>query len=369
MTISIHPARRPSEDVPPGTWEGTKQDAVLATAQLQEIWERKKRGEIVRFGHNEYDAQMANAQLRAFKLTKAILRSARRNSASDINKKIEEMGFVVDTPSAAPDEIHPPLPGPPPIAPLPMPPMMRKQRSKVFRDSTTFSSPTPHQITKAASAPASPLRPPPIVPRKSMTRQTSPPRSAPGRFSRRQPSVEFPQPNTYPAGRRSSRVPSPSLPSSVIPARRDSSTPPLPQRGSPVAEKDTLPVLPFRRKPVANHKPTSSDHEITPRRSATPLPPPPSPYLSSPRLSPAPPPSSPTNEDPPLPPARSPYRNSVYGSRTQPLIPKRRSLQRSISFRFGESLQYSVSKSLYSELSSALDDLQRSLGGATVEVH
>src|SRR5436190_23069683 len=96
MTISVHPARKLSEEVPPGTWEGTKQDAVLATAQLLEVLSRKKSGEKMQFGYSEYDAQMANAQLRAFKLTKVIMRKAKRNSLSDVPVKIEDMGFQVD---------------------------------------------------------------------------------------------------------------------------------------------------------------------------------------------------------------------------------------------------------------------------------
>ena len=96
MTISVHPARNLSEEVPPGTWEGTKQDAVLATAQLLEVLSRKKSGEKMQFGYSEYDAQMANAQLRAFKLTKVIMRKAKRNSLSDAPVKIEDMGFQVD---------------------------------------------------------------------------------------------------------------------------------------------------------------------------------------------------------------------------------------------------------------------------------
>jgi hypothetical protein len=331
MTISIHPARRPSVDVPPGTWDGTKQDAVLATAQLQEIWERKKRGENLRFGQNEYDSQMANAQLRAFKLTKSILRNARRSSASDVNRKIEEMGFVVDLESH-----HPPLPGPPPSVPLPHPPNMRKS-SRIFREPSGAYP----QMIKAASAPASPLRAP-VVPKKATNRQSSLPPLT--RIPQRQPSMEFPQQRPSPSRRPPSRVPSPAP--SVVSVRRDLPPPVPPKSPSPDAEKDVLPVLPFRRKPVP--KPTFETHSMRP---PTPV---------SPRTIP--------EADPPLPP-RSPYRTSVYAAATPPLIPKRRSLQRSISFRFGDGLQYSVSKSLYSELSSALDELQRSLGGSAVEVH
>jgi len=328
MAITIHPARRQNEDVPPGTWEGTKQDAVLATAQLQEIWERKKRGERVKFGHNEYDAQMANAQLRAFKLTKAMLRNARRNSASDTHKKIEDMGFIVETGVKG---IDPPIPGPPPSAPLPAPPQGNK-RSKTSREPVRN---LPVQM-KAASAPVSPIRPP-TVPKKAINRQSSLPPLV--NIPRRQSSIEASQRKAH-LPPPSSRVPSP-IPSGALAPKL--SPPPFLLK-SPATEKDALPVLPFRRKPV----PKST---LEPMRS------------SRPTTTPAP-----DSDDPPVPP-RSPYRASVYGSGTPPLIPKRRSLQRSISFRFGEGLQHSISKSLYSELSSALDDLQRSLAGTTVEVH
>src|SRR5271170_1289363 len=127
MTISITPARKLREDVPPGTWEGTKQDAVLATAQLFEVMSRKKRGELTPFGFSEYDAQMANAQLRAFKLTKVILRKARRNSVSDVPITIENMGFQVDATDdheaeqQSSDIIPTSKQTPPPTTPLPTP--------------------------------------------------------------------------------------------------------------------------------------------------------------------------------------------------------------------------------------------------------
>ena len=74
-----HPRKEKQQRRPPGTWEGTKQDAVLATAQLREVWERKKAGDKADYGFSEYDAEMANAQLRAFKLAKLIIRESRRN--------------------------------------------------------------------------------------------------------------------------------------------------------------------------------------------------------------------------------------------------------------------------------------------------
>src|SRR5277367_3225882 len=124
MTISIHPARQVNEEVPPGTWEGTKQDAVLATAQLLEVLSRKKAGEKAPFGFSEYDAQMANAQLRAFKLTKVIMRNVRRNSLPDAPVTIEDMGFPTETDNTKqidPKHASNPL-SPPPTGALPTPP-------------------------------------------------------------------------------------------------------------------------------------------------------------------------------------------------------------------------------------------------------
>ena len=300
----------------------------------------------MKFGLNEYDAQMANAQLRAFKLTKAILRKARRNSASDVHKKIEDMGFKVD--DTRPKNFVPPLAGPPPTCPLPTPPTVRK-RSKSSREDIALPAPL-QQKSKPASAPGSPSRPP-AVPKKASNRLSQlPPPPPPVTIPRRRSSIELPQQkSTSPL--RSSRAGSP-IPS-VISARMDSPPPPPPPPPkSPVPpEKDVLPVLPFRRKPVPKSTAPVTSYTVEPIRRP-----------STPRLPPIP------TQEPPVPP-RSPYRSSIYGNATPPLIPKRRSLQRSISFRFGEGLQGSISRSLYSELSNALDDLQRSLGGATVEVH
>src|SRR5271163_3943630 len=118
MTITVHPARKEIEDVPPGTLEGTKQDAVMATAQLFEILERKKTGEKAKWGSSEYDAEMASAQIRAFKLTKVILRRAHRKSLSDAPVPIEKIGF-----EAQPRRVSPkPTPRAPPNLPLPAPP-------------------------------------------------------------------------------------------------------------------------------------------------------------------------------------------------------------------------------------------------------
>src|SRR5271156_3067641 len=141
MTISITPARKMNEEVPPGTWEGTRQDAVLATAQLLEVLSRKKRGEQMPFGFSEYDAQMANAQLRAYKLTKVILRKARRNSVSDIPVAIEDMGFEVDATEEVEkqedSEVTRKQQPPPPTAPLPTPPKQSPHTSKVRSKSSS----------------------------------------------------------------------------------------------------------------------------------------------------------------------------------------------------------------------------------------
>jgi hypothetical protein len=120
--------------------------------------------------------------------------------------------------------------------------------------------------------------------------------------------------------------------------RRQSTSPaplsPIPRRQMslpPVAEHDALPVQPFRR--VRFSSDSSSD------RSDSPLP------ESSPVLSPL--------------------------SVTAPLVPKRDSMHRSISFRFGAGLQKNTmsrtSSMICSELSDALKDLQRTIGA--VEVH
>jgi hypothetical protein len=323
MTVSIHLPRHMEEKVPPGTWEGTKQDAVLATAQLLEVLSRKKSGEKTGYGESEYDSQMANAQLRAFKLTKALLRQARRKSAcSDIPIMIEDMGF------GTPDHAALPRPArPPPTQPLPSPPVRSmiivpnraKSRSPSGRKKKSQSpvrSATPVSLTSSGT-------PPPIPPRKSSQRHSSalppalvvPPRAL---------AVPAPFSGTEEVSPRSSvpQIPSP-LPRSVSPRRQGS----LP----PVAEHDDLPVQPFRRVRFGSDDSSNG--------SRSPLP------ESSPSLSPL--------------------------SVTAPLVPKRGSLNRSYSFRFGEGLQNRslsrTSSMICSELSDALKDLQRTIGA--VEVH
>src|SRR5271156_1548998 len=163
MTISIHPARQVNEEVPPGTWEGTKQDAVLATAQLLEVLSRKKSGEKAPFGFSEYDAQMANAQLRAFKLTKVIMRKARRNSLPDAPVTIEDMGFPTESDTKQIDPKHivkQPPPSSPPTCALPTPPTKQPLNSKITVRSKS-SSPSTLKIKPNVSAPT-PKFPPPI---------------------------------------------------------------------------------------------------------------------------------------------------------------------------------------------------------------
>ena len=330
MTISIHSARKMEEEVPPGTWEGTKQDAVLATAQLLEVLSRKKSGEKVQFGVSEYDSQMANAQLRAFKLTKVILRKARRNSSSgDGPIMIEDMGFHT------PDHVAIPKPAtPPPKEPLPTPPLIGPNRAKnrspsarKMKSHSPVRSATPVSLRSNGT-------PPPIPPRRSSNRnsQVLPAASAP------LPTLTVPPPRVFSdeVSPRTTATPSAS-PLTASPRRQ--ATSPLPLSPSPrrepslptVAENDDLPVQPFRR--VRFGSDSSTD------RSNSPLP------ESSPILSPH--------------------------STTAPLVPKRGSIHRSYSFRFGEGLQKtSLSRSssiICSELSDALKDLQRTIGA--VEVH
>lgn len=339
MTISVHPARQLSEDVPPGTWEGTKQDAVLATAQLVEVLSRKKSGEKAQFGYSEYDAQMANAQLRAFKLTKVIMRKAKRSSLSDapvldMPVKIEDMGFQIDTPLNSDESEHtgsditPKLsPSPPPSIPLPTPPRLSpakpSTRSKSLSPSGRKVNPTPLVLPAKVS--------PPIPPRKSSHRNSQLP--PPVAVSPRRYSDEL-SPKTVPV--RSAR--------SVSPAPRNIS----PRRDAPPEKPETegLPVLPFRRVKF------ETQETMTGERCNTPVP-----------------------ESKPAYPQRSPLRSSIVKEveATPPLIAKRGSIKRSVSFRFGEGLQNSTlsrtSSLICHELSDALKDLQRTIGAATLEVH
>ena len=331
MTISIHSARRMDEEVPPGTWEGTKQDAVLATAQLLEVLSRKKSGEKIQFGISEYDSQMANAQLRAFKLTKVILRKARRNSSSgDVHIMIEDLGFHT------PDQVSIRKPAtPPPNEPLPTPPLIGPNRAKPSSPSgrkTKSHSPvrsaTPVSVRSSGT-------PPPIPPRRSSNRNSQVlPAASPASL----PTLTVPPPRVFSDEVSPRTTIAPTASSHAVSPRRQA-TSPLPLSPSPrrqaslptVAENDDLPVQPFRR--VRFGSDSSTD------RSDSPLP------ESSPILSPH--------------------------STTTPLVPKRGPIHRSYSFRFGEGLQKtSLSRSssvICSELSDALKDLQRTIGA--VEVH
>jgi hypothetical protein len=349
MAITIHPARRSTAEdgVLPGTWEGTKQDAVLATAQLLEVLSRKKVGERAYFGESEYDAQMANAQLRAFKLTKVIIRDARRNSQSaDVPIKIEDLGFQVDANSNKPHQIHASEyvapPAPPPTIPLPTPPRTKRPRS-----ARSKSSSPPTQKVKPNTPPPVTRFPPPVPAKKSTHRLSH---VAPlATVHSRHYSDEL-SPKSIPAPLSPSRPTRPGSPIPVHPASpsRDLCSNP---------KENDLPVQPFRRGTSESSKAMNSPQE----RLRTPVP------ARKPSL-----------------PHRSPLRGSVYGepkaptaplSPISPLAPKKRaSLQRSLSFRFGDGLQSArLSRSsslLYSELSEALNDLQRTIGVATsVEVH
>lgn len=342
MTISVHPARQLSEDVPPGTWEGTKQDAVLATAQLVEVLSRKKSGEKTQFGFSEYDAQMANAQLRAFKLTKVIMRKSNRSSSSDapvldMPVKIEDMGFQIDAPQnsdeserTGSDTIPKPSPSPPPTMSLPTPPRRSSPKPSIRSKS---SSPSGRKVNPAQ--PVVPTKfPPPIPPRKSSHRNSQLP--PPVAISSRRYSDEV-SPKTVPLSPvRSTRTASP-VPRNISP-RRDTS----PEK----PETEGLPVLPFRRAKLETQEIMGVERCDT--SLAEPI---------------------------PAYPQRSPLRSSIVKEvqATPPLMPKRGSIKRSVSFRFGEGLQNSTlsrtSSLICHELSDALKDLQRTIGAATLEVH
>lgn len=349
MTISIHPARQANEQVPPGTWEGTKQDAVLATAQLLEVLSRKKAGEKAPFGFSEYDAQMANAQLRAFKLTKVIMRNVRRNSLPDAPVTIEDMGFPTETDNAKqidPKHDSNPL-SPPPTGALPTPPTKQSHSRTTIRSKS--SSPPTRKVKPAARVPVSKF-PPPIPPRKSSNRLSLTPPPSSYRYSDEISPTSIPNPKSP---LRNSQLVSP-VPRIPVSPRREIPPPPPPKDESPDTEElEGLPVLPYRR--------VKFDSPVVPlvkpepvERSETPIP-----ILK-----------------PPVP-QRSPRRPS-FAERAQlevvqPLKVSRSGLKRSVSFRFGEGLQSArlsrTSAMICSELSDALKDLQRTIGAATVEVH
>ena len=341
MTISIHPARQASEDVPPGTWEGTKQDAVLATAQLLEVLSRKKSGERAPFGFSEYDAQMANAQLRAFKLTKVILRKARRNSLPDAPVTIEDMGFPTESDAKQIDPKQlPKQASPPPTCALPTPPKQSHSKTAVRSNS---SSPPVRKVKPAAPVPVTKF-PPPIPPRKSSNRLSlTPPESA------RRYSDEISPTTLLKSPLRNSPV-SP-VPRTVSPRREVPPPTPPKDESLETGQAESLPVQPYRRVKFDYPEPAKPDPA---ERSQTPIP-----------------------SRKPLVPQRSPRRPS-NADRTQldltpPLKVNRGGLKRSVSFRFGEGLQGArlsrTGSMICSELSDALNDLQRTIGAATVEVH
>ena len=345
MTISIHPARQVNEEVPPGTWEGTKQDAVLATAQLLEVLSRKKVGDKAPFGFSEYDAQMANAQLRAFKLTKVIMRRARRNSLPDAPVTIEEMGFPTESDTKQIDPKHVPKPpSSPPTCALPTPP--KQSHSKTTARSKSSSPPT-RKVKPSASVPITKF-PPPIPPRKSSNRLSLTPPPSSHRYSDELSPTSIPKSPLR-------NTPISPVPRTVSPRRE--ATPPLTPKDESLdtVEAEILPVLPYRRVKIETPEPAKPEPVS---RSETPIP----------------------NRKPPVP-QRSPRRPSISNADrtqlevTQPLKVSRNGLKRSVSFRFGEGLQSSrlsrTSSMICSELSDALKDLQRTIGAASVavEVH
>jgi hypothetical protein len=352
MTISIHPARRASEDVPPGTWDGTKQDAVLATAQLRDVWERKKAGEKSGYGYSEYDSQMANAQLRAFKLTKLILRRARKQSAGEIPIMIEALGFQVDPGLEqdgfdvdVPEEAEEfPLPQPPPTAPLPplpiptsRPPIPpRRMRPK----SAMRQMPAPEKL-----APKSIPLPPSKFP------APAPPRKSPNRLSQLPPPVKLPQ------RRFSDEVSPKTIPRNTSPHHIPRPDSPVPRTVSPRREPE-----PRRRTPdIVSFPPIAPIPSRAPRELENP-----SPFVFE-RC------DTPQVPDLPILNPRPSVSFHIERKTTPPLNTKRRTLTRAASFKFGEGLQsYSLARTsslIYAELSDALKDLQRTIGAAAVEVH
>lgn len=336
MAITVHPPRQQTDAVPPGAWEGTKQDAVLATAQLLEVLSRKKSGERAQFGDSEYDAEMAVAQLRAFKLTKVILNKTKpKSNSAPASPTLTKAAFP--SPSSSPKfggslsrsgRISPlPLPSSPLASSSDQTELGQKARSK-------SSSPARKSVPRPRAVPESRF-PPPIPPRKSSNRLS--PLPPPVSMSQRRYSDEV-SPRTIPHSPiRLSRPASP-LPPALSPCRKSFDK----------ADKQDLPVAPFRRVKFQDVDSALSD---TSTRCETPL-----------------------LEDKPALPHRSPLRMSTYEQRdTEPLNPKRRSLQRSVSFRFGEGINGSglsrTSSLICSELSDALIELQRAIGAAAVEVH
>ena len=286
---------------------------------------------------------MANAQLRAFKLTKVIMRKARRNSLSDvpvleIPVKIEDMGFQInalpnseDSDETETDTIPKSSPTPPPTAPLPTPPKLVRAKTIIRSKS---SSPLGRKVKPSSPVPPTKF-PPPIPSRKSSRRNSQLP--PPVAVSSRRYSDEL-SPKTLPLSPVRSTRPASPIPRNVSP-RRLASTPESP-------ETELLPVLPYRRVTFETQEPTVAGRCDNPVHEPTPI------------VSP-----------------RSPIRSSIAKQIeiTSPLMPKRGSIKRSVSFRFGEGLQNSTisrtSSLICHELSDALKDLQRTIGAATLEVH
>ena len=221
-------------------------------------------------------------------------------------------------------------PAPPPTKPLPLPPT--RERAPKLR-SKSSSPPARKTRSRAPGIPETKF-PPPVPPRKSFNRVS-----------------QLPSPVSVSHRRFSDEISPRTVPHSPIRANRPAS--PLPPPLSPrhkstnITDKE-LPVMPFRRVKFE----TSTSEPST--RCNTPV-----------------------QETKPAIPQRSPLRNSIYeikeAEMTRPLNPKRASLRRSVSFRFGEGLHRSrlsrTSTMLCNELSDALVELQRAIGAAAIEVH
>jgi len=288
---------------------------------------------------------MANAQLRAFKLTKVIMRKARRNSLPDAPVTIEDMGFPTesDTKQLDPKHVVKP-PSSPPTCALPTPP--KQSHSKITVRSKS-SSPSTRKIKPSEPAPATKF-PPPIPPRKSSNRLSLTPPPLSRRYSDEISPTSIPKSPLK-------KTPISPVPRAVSPRRE--TTPPLTPKDESldISQGESLPVLPYRRVKFDTLEPPKPEPV---ERSETPTP----------------------NLKPPVP-QRSPRRPSLSNADrahleiTQPLKVSRSGLKRSVSFRFGEGLQSSrlsrTSSMICSELSDALKDLQRTIGAASVavEVH
>jgi hypothetical protein len=285
---------------------------------------------------------------------------------------IEDMGFQVDPGLELdgfdvdePEAVEFPLPGPPPTRPLPTPPISQK-RSRPRSAMRQKPAPVSHTV-----APAS------VPPRKFPPPRTSslvsvhvpptrfpppaPPAKSPNRLSQLPPPVQLPQ------RRYSDEVSPRTVPRTGSPNKSLRPGSPVPRPISPRREPE-----PRRRTPEIPQVAPSERTTTTPvpsrkeRQSETPVPDFfPTPFEFERCDTPAPDRNSISRV-----PTTSFY---IERESTEPLKPKRRTLTRAASFKFGEGLQgYSLARTsslLYTELSDALKELQRTIGAASVEVH